>query len=172
MLNQDRFIACVRSLAYCAHTIQSGYADRGSKVSIRTSAGRSFMQLETQLRGQCCCLRKKRRRPRSPLHRWTVHSANYRDAALLVDWTQHSELLFYLFRVRGLGEPEIYMDPGFLSHHISQGSAADHSRIDCEPGVEIGKRGDPLQLPPKLEHRTVAIAEIDARMGRNAPHPD
>ena len=118
MLDQDRFVACMGPFTNRSHAIQRRHADRGGEVTVGPSASRRFLQLKTQFTSQCRGLGKQLHRTPGSFHRRTIHSADDFDLAVLIDWTQFVKHPFYLFCVRGFGEPEIYMRPSLRSHDV------------------------------------------------------
>ena len=82
-----------------------------------------------------------------PFHRRTIHPPNDLDLGFLIDWTQFAKHPFYLFCVRGFGEPEIYMRPGLGSDDVGKGPATDHAWIHRKARLTIGKLPHLLNLP-------------------------
>lgn len=51
MLEDNRFVACVRSFADRAHSVKRGYAERGGEIAVGAASGCGFFQLEAEFGG-------------------------------------------------------------------------------------------------------------------------
>src|SRR6202020_693107 len=116
---------------------------------------------KTQSGGHGCCTSEKSDSTRSSFHRWPVQASLDLQRALAVDPAQRPEAAVKGLRIDRLRNPYVELRPGFGGHHVRPRAATNHSRVYGDATGLVGEGAGALDLPPKLEHGAVPVAEVD-----------
>ena len=76
----------------------------------------------------------------------------------------------HALRIGRFGNAHVELRPGLGGYNVGSGPAANHPCIDGDSPGLVGKATGALDLPPKLQHRAMPVAEIDSAMGSDAVH--
>ena len=150
---------CMSALADSTHSVESGHSDGRCKVTVGTSAGRSFFQFEPDLCCECRGAAKKRDGCTASFHGRPVHSTLHMQDAAGVTNAQGAKAPVDPGRIFGARDPHIDLRLGFGCNHVRPRSSADDAGVDGQPAIQFGESMNLFQLPARARGSRCARAQ-------------
>src|SRR5580698_7097175 len=146
IFQQQGLMPGVRAFPDSSHSVQCWYAQRGRKVSVRSSSGRSFLQCETHSPSESCCTPEKSYGCRSAFHRRTIQTALHFQDAMTVPNAQSAELALDPGRVDASRNADIHFGPCFRRYYIRPRSALNGADIHGDSTLQLSEPLDDIDL--------------------------
>ena len=168
MLQDNRFVPGVGSLANGAHTVECRNAKRRGEVAVGCAAGCCFVQFESEFRGQRPGLAIELDRAAGALHGRAIDAAGDGERAAFVTGFEGYKFAIDARSVRFAGDAHVDLGPGFGGNDVGFAASAGKANTHGEPALEIGPAADGFDQMGQFADRAGALLEVNARVGRDA----
>jgi len=172
VLEDDRFVGCVRTFTYCAQAVECGHAERGGKVAIGCAACRGFVQHEAQICGKGARLLIELNGSAAAFHRRTIDVAGHVDLAALVRRLEVGKEPLNARAICLARDSYVHFGRGVCGNHIGLASAVYCAYVHGEAALKVGPVTYRFDDAGNLANGAGAFFKVDPRVRSDAFHVD